>query len=279
MDPELANILIPILAILFAFFGLAFGSFSNVLIYRLSNNVPLNFKSRSVCPNCGTEIKWYDNIPIVSYFVLKGKCRNCQSKISLQYPIIEFLGLFIFLFCFFYYGYNVLNSLYPTFSLNYKVFVYPFIMLLLIVIALIDIKTMTIPLSLQIALLVLILTCYVTSAILNKDFRVDNLIGLGMAAVIFLSVYFIYYLIKKEEGIGLGDVILYIQLGLFFGYQNFLLLFLISSTGAALVEGIKLLITRKNKPLPFAPYIAFSAIFVMIFGDYIIASIMSLFNI
>ena len=87
--------------------GTCIGSFSNVCVFRWLKNESVIFKP-SHCLNCGNEIKWYDNIPIISYLILKGKCRNCHTHISIQYPIIEFLSGLIFLLIFYKFGISIL---------------------------------------------------------------------------------------------------------------------------------------------------------------------------
>ena len=89
-----------IIGLLYSLIGLFLGSFSNVLVYRLSEHKSLFNPSRSFCPTCGNPIKWYDNIPLLSYIILRGKCRNCKEKISIRYPLIELIGLLIGVGCF-----------------------------------------------------------------------------------------------------------------------------------------------------------------------------------
>ena len=104
--------------LLVSLFGLAIGSFLNVVIYRLPNNMSL-VKPSSHCPKCGYKLKWYDNIPVLSYLLLKGKCRSCKDKISPRYMVVELMGLFISLGVFLVYGlslnYVIVTLLFMTF--------------------------------------------------------------------------------------------------------------------------------------------------------------------
>ena len=123
-------------------YGLLIGSFTNVLIYRLPRNENIAFPS-SHCPSCKRKLKWYDNIPLLSYIFLRGKCRYCNEKISIQYPIIEIFNGIIYLI------------LANRFGTNIDFIFYALISSVLLVIALIDIREMIIPDSLVISILLL----------------------------------------------------------------------------------------------------------------------------
>ena len=123
------------------FYGIIFGSFLNVCIYRIPREESIAFPS-SHCTSCGTSLKWYDNIPLFSYISLGGKCRYCKAKISLQYPIVEALNGLIYLI------------LYFTYGLTLDFLFYGFICSTLIVVTFIDLKEMIIP-----DILVIIILC------------------------------------------------------------------------------------------------------------------------
>ena len=130
------------MTILIFTYGILIGSFLNVCIYRIPREESIAFPS-SHCPTCNTSLKWYDNIPVVSYISLKGRCRYCSTKISSQYPIIEFFNAIIYL------------TLFYKFNLSIDFIFYAFISSTLIVITMIDLKEMIIPDSLVITLLIL----------------------------------------------------------------------------------------------------------------------------
>lgn len=267
------------IGIIWSLVGLCFGSFSNVLIYRLSNNVPLTFKSRSFCPHCSHQLAWYDNIPLFSYIFLKGKCRYCHEKISLQYPLVELAGLIIFLSCYMFFNFQCFTSNFGTFIYTSKAFTYSFIMLLLLVMAFIDYKTTMVPLSLQFCLGFVVIFEYVYECIVSKDYLFYNLLGLGVSLGFFLLVYFGFYLLKKKEGLGLGDVIIFSLMGLLLGIFQFVLIVLISSISCSIIELLKLKRTKESKMIPFVPYIAASSIFTMFFGNIIINSYLNLLGV
>lgn len=266
---------IVLIGIFYSLLGLALGSFSNVLIYRLGNNLSLNFEKRSICPNCNAHIKWYDNIPIISYIILRGKCRSCHEHISIQYPLVELTGLIIFLGCFF------MNFTYMdfTWSFNYKSIIYAFIILILFNMSIIDIKIYEIPYTLSIPFMILCVSIYITDCILKNDYLLDNIIGFISPLVLLGLIYLIGRLFFKKEVIGLGDVILFSFIGLMLNYKHILLILLLSTFICAVIELTRKIITKKDFIIPFVPYIALSCVISMFLGDLIINSYLTLIGV
>lgn len=256
-----------LLPILFGLFGLCFGSFSNVLIYRFSNHIKLTMTSRSECTTCHHQLAWYDNIPLFSYMFLGGKCRYCKEHISIRYPVVEAVGTLIFLTCFYFFNYGCFTENFGVYAFSYKSVVYSFILLDLFVMAWIDYNTMEVPLTLQYILVALCISLYVTDCILLRDYLLVNLIGLGAAVVLLLGTYFLFILIRKQEGLGLADVTLLCALALSQNIFNFVLILLLSSLSCAIIELIKAKVTKENKPFPFVPYIAGASAIVIFFGN------------
>ena len=272
-----------ITGLLFSLMGLFLGSFSNVLIYRLSEHKSLFKPSRSFCPTCGNEIKWYDNIPILSYIILKGKCRNCKEKISIRYPLIELAGLIIGV------SFFLLNYWHPgeihsvtkqplgfVFMFNWHTIIYFLMAIILLNIALIDYKTYEIPYELSVPLMLLAIGKYVGDAIIAQDYLLVNILGFVGPLVLFGLIYLIPYLIKKIEVIGLGDVILYSFIGLALGGWNIILIVLISTLVCSIVELIKIKVTGNKTTIAFGPYIAIATVICMVFGDVIVNAYLSL---
>ena len=171
-----------IIGLAFSLMGLFLGSFSNVLIYRLSEHKSLFKPSRSFCPTCGNEIKWYDNIPILSYIILKGKCRKCKEKISIRYPLIETAGLIIGV------SFFLLNYWHPgkinpltnqpfgfVFIFDWRTVIYFLMSIILLNIALIDYKTYEIPFELSVPFMILCIAKYVGEAVENQDYLLVNI--------------------------------------------------------------------------------------------------------
>lgn len=265
-----------IIGIAYALLGLCLGSFSNVLIYRLSNHISLFEKSRSFCPKCEHEIKWYDNIPIISYLVLKGKCRNCKEKISIQYPIVEACGLIIGVACFLlnYYELDLLVGF--EFIFNYKSIVFLFMAIILLNVSVIDHKTYEIPFELSIPFMILCMGTYVADCVIAQDWGMWNVIGFAGPAVFLGLIYLLPLLIKKVEVMGLGDIILYSFIGLAFGLWQIILIIMISTLVCSIVELIKIKVTGEKKQIPFGPYIAGATVFCMFFGEYIVSLYLNL---
>lgn len=261
-----------IIGLAFSLMGLFLGSFSNVLVYRLSEHKSLFKPSRSYCPTCGNQIKWYDNIPIISYIILKGKCRKCKEKISIRYPLIELVGLLLGI------GFFMLNY-WPIASKNpisntpigfemvfrWQTVVYFFMSIILFNIALIDFKTYEIPFELSIPFILCCIGLFVGKAIENPNWDTlqYHVYGFVGTLVLFGLIYLIPYLIKKVEAIGLGDVILYVFIGLALNCYFALIIVAISSLVCAVVGIIRMRRGGDNM-LAFGPYIAIATFICMV---------------
>lgn len=245
--------------------GLVVGSFLNVVIYRLPNNMSLA-KPASHCPKCGHPIKWYDNIPILSYIILGGKCRNCREKISLRYPFIEFLNMALWFVCLLVFT----NFIIPSNAMNWLRFVTGCIACsALLCIFWIDLDSMEIPEVLQLVLLlcglVLLLDNPTQETIMLKVF---GFIGSGL---LFYLVNLIFKLIRKTDGIGFGDVELVACAGLILGGYKMIYALIIACVGGGLFLLIYALIKKdKDKLYPFAPLLVTGIIVAMFTGDIVI---------
>lgn len=242
------------------FMGLIFGSFMNVLIYRLPRGISI-ITPRSYCPLCQSKINMFDNIPLISFIMLKGKCRNCGGRISLRYPIVE-VTYTIVLLC-----------LLLQFGMTKDFLYFAIFLFFAIAAAFCDIYTLLdekfetgiIPDSLN---YIGILAGLVLSFFLYNNF-LDSLLG---AIIGFLLLYVpnvIYRIFRKADGIGGGDMKLLALCGAFLGYKSILFVLLIGSfTGAIL--GILIIMFTKNKyfPIPFGPFIALGAIITIYYNDY-----------
>ena len=238
--------------------GLVIGSFSNVCIYRLPRNESVIFPA-SHCPSCNQSIKWYDNIPLLSYLILKGKCRFCQNKISSQYPLVEFLTGYIYLVLFLLYG------------LQLKTFVYMLFCSALIIITFIDLKEQIIP---DVISLPFIAFGFLFSFFLKDISPIDSLLGIlsGGGSLLLVAVAGSY--LFKKEAMGGGDIKLAAMVGAFLGWQLTLLaLFLGFFFGA--ISGVIILIKNKEKgeqsdAVPFGPFIALGTVIALFFGQAIL---------
>lgn len=211
------------LYILSALGGLVVGSFLNVCIYRLPRGEFFS-KSRSFCPNCKSPIKAYDNIPVLSYIILRGKCRSCGERISPRYPLVELLTCALWV------------GNYAAFGLDGMTIVYDITVAVLIVAAFVDLDTFEIPDSGIVTLLIL---GAVTFAPFGGVSWQDKLIGCVCVSVPMLIVCLF-------GGMGFGDVKLYFVLGLLLGWKKILVVFLLSVVLGAAVSVVYLAIKRRK---------------------------------
>ncbi|MCD6413248.1 MAG: prepilin peptidase [Elusimicrobia bacterium] len=236
--------------------GLMFGSFANVLIYRLPNNISPVFP-RSFCPNCRQPIKWFDNIPVLSFLLLKGKCRRCGALISIRYPLVELAVAIGFSAIFYFYG---VSEKFLTISI---LFFYA------VAISGIDIEYRIIPDELNI-------TLFIFGVFLPKSFQNGYLrgvflsagAGLAAGAVLFLLAVF-FSKIFRQEAMGMGDVKLITALASFTGFSSiFWLIFLSSVFGSIVGIAVKLIKRQKGfTQIAFGPYLCLAAIFYEIFSN------------
>jgi len=241
-------------------FGLIFGSFANVCIYRLPKSKPFIF-GRSFCLKCKKVISWYDNIPLISYLNLSGKCRKCKKKIPAQYFIVELIAALSFLF------------IYMTSYSFLAQTVLAFLFLIYLIIFFIDLKHYIIPDVLNFGL---IFFAFIKNFFpdLNLNFTQNletSIIGGLVGYFAIWSIIQLYYLIKKIEGMGLGDAKLMAGIGLLFGWQSIpFILFVSAILGLAMV--LPSLINKKRNlktEIPFGPYIITAGVIYYCFGQFL----------
>lgn len=232
-------------------FGLIIGSFLNVCIYRIPRGESIAFPP-SHCTNCNTKIKWYDLIPIVSYIILKGKCRHCGEKISIVYPIIEALNALLWVIAYLNYG----------FTLSF--FKCIFLISLFIVIALIDYNTQDIYFN-TIIIGIIGATCFIIieSILYRNVYQVLNYV---IGGVISSGIICIIILITK--GMGWGDAEICLIAGLFLGFPESLFMLLISFVVGGIISVVILALKKKKRKdaIAFAPFIAIGSVIMCIYG-------------
>ncbi len=236
--------------------GLIIGSFLSALTWRLPRGE--NFVTeRSKCDRCGKLIEWYDNIPLLSYLILAGKCRNCGKRISTRYPIIEVCTAFVF----------VAVSIYSLGSGMWFMVYWEIISTLLVAIFIIDFELQIIPDQLVYILLIVTFGWL----LLTSNDQIFKYIFSGFTAA--LSLLIINF-ITKGRGMGLGDVKLALFGGLFFGFPQFIIwLFLSFITGALIGVGLILIGKAQfGKHIAFGPFLVLS-FFITLFWGNILTSI------
>lgn len=260
--------------------GLCVGSFLNVVIYRLPVMMKREWQTQleefqgkepsphstfnlmtpnSACPHCKHAIKAWQNIPVISYLALKGKCAHCKTKISARYPTIELItavlsGMVAWQMGF---GYAVLGLLLLTWAL--------------IALTMIDIDEQLLPDSITLPLLWLGLIC--NSFALFTDLQ-SAVFGAVAGYLSLWSVFWLFKLLTGKEGMGYGDFKLLAALGAFFGWQALPVIILLSSVVGAVVgiAGILILGRDKNIPIPFGPYLAAAGWIAALWGNQLSAA-------
>ncbi len=232
--------------------GLLIGSFLNVCIYRIPRSESIVFGS-SHCTNCNEKIKAYDLIPVISYILLGGKCRNCKTKISIKYPLIEFLNAVLY------------AGLFIKYGLNMNFYIFAFITSIFITIAFIDFELQIIPNEITIVFLIIAVIYRITIALqgANMLFLYDGLIAAFAAFIVFYLLF-----VLSKGGMGGGDVKVIFPIGLLVGVEKISLLVLISSVIASLYAFALILLKKANRktPIPFGTFLAIGVYVVLMMG-------------
>ncbi|MDH3329171.1 MAG: prepilin peptidase [Desulfobulbaceae bacterium] len=236
------------------FFGGIVGSFLNVVILRLPEEGESIVFPPSRCPSCKTAIRWYDNIPILSFILLAGKCRACRLPISWQYPLVEFCMALLSL------------ALYTKFGLSFEFFFYFLFTASLLVIIFIDIHHQIIPDVISLPGIVIgFAGSFLNAQVSWQQSGFGVLIGGGILYAIATS----YYLFTGREGMGGGDIKLLGMIGGFLGWQSLLFIIFTSSLTGTVVGLFAMIQQGKGGKtrIPFGPFLAFSALLFLFFQD------------
>ncbi len=254
----------PIVAFFLFLLGAAAGSFANVLIWRLPRGESI-ISPPSHCPICGAHIRFYDNIPILSYIFLRGRCRACGAKISPQYIFVELLVAAAYTATYFIYS--------PTDYLNIikTLLVFP----IFVSIAVIDVRHWVIPDELTIA----VAAVGVSTAPFSAGWRsmVDAVAGAALGALIFWAVAVLGKKAFRKEALGEGDIFLIAAVGTLVGWKGVLLTVFIAALLGALGGAVVIAIRKLTKSreggtaIPFGPFIVTAALVSMVWGERLIA--------
>ena len=238
-------------------FGSIIGSFLNVCIYRIPQDKSIVTPS-SHCPRCKTPIRFYDNIPIVSFICLRGRCRGCQAPISLRYPLVEFLmGLFSVILLL-RYGISPLYLIYFAFFAS------------LTLVSFIDLSHRIIP---DVISLPGIIIGVVISFIHPQLAITNSLIGALLGGGSLYVVASVYHLVTKREGMGGGDIKLLAMIGAFIGWKGVLFTILCSSfIGSVVGVALMLMFSQADSKyaVPFGPFLSLGAIMYVLWGEFLI---------
>jgi len=232
--------------------GAVVGSFLNVLIFRIPEGQSIVLPA-SHCLKCGHAIRVYDNIPIISYLILRGKCRDCDEKISVQYPVVEAITALISLLLFLKFGlsFKYLSSFVFTCAL--------------ITITFIDLRHQIIP---DIISLPGIPVFFLLAVFFMNLTIWESLLGILIGGGCLFAIAFLYEIITKREGMGGGDIKLLAMLGAFLGWKSlFFVLFVSSLVGA--VVGVSVMIIKGQDmkyAVPFGPFLSIAAVLYLFVG-------------
>lgn len=261
------------------FFGLCVGSFLNVVAYRLPLMMERDWKLEchefleldppkiepsllstnlaspaSACPNCGHKIRFWENIPVISYLLLRAKCSSCGSKISAQYPAVELVTGIASLVVAYQFGVTIQTLAALGFTW------------VLIALTLIDLKKQLLPDNMTLPLLWA--GIFFSFFVLFSDLK-SSIVGAMAGYLILWSVYHLFKLITKKEGMGFGDFKLLAALGAWVGFSYLPQIILISSVVGA-IAGISMLLlgkTKQQQPIPFGPYLAAAGWIALLWGE------------
>lgn len=236
--------------------GSVVGSFLNVCIWRMPREESVVFPS-SHCPNCSYHIRWYDNVPLLSYMLLKGKCRGCGMRISIQYPLVELLNGLLTLALFLKFGVSLSFLVLVLFSSA------------LVVITFIDLEHQIIPDEISLSGIVI---GFLTSFFIPGFTWTNSLSGILLGGGSLLFVAYAYQWLTKKDGMGGGDIKLLAMMGAFLGWKSIPFIIFISSLLGSVIGITIMLIQKKDSKfaIPFGPYLAFGALLYVFYGRRII---------
>ncbi|MEH6708146.1 MAG: A24 family peptidase [Alloalcanivorax venustensis] len=272
-------------------FGLLVGSFLNVVIHRIPKMMEATWRQEarelldqpapkgeaeppifnlvtpgSHCPHCNHRIRWYENVPVVSWALLKGRCSGCKAAISKRYPIIELLTALVAGLCAWRFGYDpwLIFMLYGSFTL--------------LALAVIDLDTTLLPDDLTYPLLWAGLLAAVLG--ISPVSLSDAVIGAMAGYLALWSLYWVFKLLTGKEGMGYGDFKLLAALGAWLGWQYLPVVVLLSSV-VGLVFAVSMMASgsvKRDQGIPFGPYLAIAGWIALLWGEVIVSSYLRLFN-
>jgi len=246
-----------VLYLSFAIAGLIIGSFLNVVIYRIPRKLSI-VRPSSSCPECKEKIKLYDNIPVLSFIILRGRCRNCGASISIKYPIVELSTAVLYLLNYYFFGISFMTLLGVIF------------VSILIIVTMIDIDFRIIP---NVIILPALIIGLGISTFLVGDIWWRPLAFSAGAFIFMLIIHLIY-----PRGMGLGDVKYSAVLGAFLSQKVVVGLFLGFLFGS--IYGLIMIIIKKRKlktAIPFGPFLSFGSLLALFWGNFILKWYLSFF--
>jgi leader peptidase (prepilin peptidase) / N-methyltransferase len=246
----------PYFLLLVGAFGLAVGSFLNVCIYRIPERLSI-VSPRSRCTSCGRTISWFDNIPVVSYLLLGGRCRSCGASISLVYPMVETATAAVFVAMYWSYGPSLMLLVRLLFACA------------MVVLFMIDLQHQILP---NVITLPGIAVGFALSGLVGPGWT-ESLIGIAIGGGVLFAIAEVYYRVRHEEGLGMGDVKMLAMIGAFLGWKLVLVTLVLSSLVGSIV-GVGLIFVGGKSlkyAMPFGTFLAVGAIVASLVGDSMVA--------
>lgn len=244
--------------------GLVVGSFLNVCIYRIPAGLSI-VSPPSACPKCHRQIRWFENIPLLSFLLLAGRCSGCRAHISVRYPLIEALTGFLFVMVLYSFG---LRSATP---------IYFFLVAGLVVITFIDLDHQIIPDVISLPGIVIGFLC---SFFVPWVGWFDSLTGILLGGGLLLAIAWLYQVLAKRDGMGGGDIKLLAMIGAFLGWKSiFPIIFIASLTGS--LVGVPLMLLQgadRRLALPFGPFLSLAALVYLFWGPSLVGWYLDLFQ-
>lgn len=241
---------------LMTIYGIIIGSFLNVCIYRIPKKESV-VVVRSHCMTCGKQIKWYDLVPLISYLILRGKCRYCKTKISPQYFIIELLNGVLYGAITYVYGFGIISVLYSLCASA------------LLALSIIDFRTYEIPVAFNIFIGIL--------GIIRLFTDIHNWMNYLIGFVSVGGFLLLLFILTKGRGIGGGDVKLMAVAGLLIGWKLIILSLVIGCVLGSIIHIVLMRIKGKDRVLAFGPYLSLGIFISMIYGKQIIDWYLNMF--
>lgn len=239
------NLFTTFLLIIAFLYGIVIGSFLNVCIYRIPKKENIATE-RSHCMSCGTQLKWYDLIPLFSWLFLRGKCRYCKAKISVQYPLVEFANGIGYVWIF------VVNGF------NFESILYCLCVSALLALSIIDLRTFEIPVLFNIFILIL--------GVVRAVYDYENILTYLIGMVSVSGFLLLCYIVTKGRGIGGGDIKLMAAAGLLLGWQNIIVALFAGCIIGSVIHITLMIVSKKDRMLAFGPYLSIGIFIAMMYG-------------
>ncbi len=246
---------------------LCWGSFLNVLAYRIVHDKPF-LQKRSTCNHCNSLIAWYDNLPVISWLILRAKCRVCKGKISILYPAIELLSAVLFSFLFYYFFCDQNNIIFYSSNII-SFFAYFIFFSALILATRTDLEATVIP---QIFSIWLVPVGFIFSYFGYLDVNLlQSFLGAAFGYLILFVVAKVFKYFTNKDGLGEGDMELLALIGSFTGYMGAWFALAIASFTGSLLGIAYILMAKKTREfkIPFGPFLSFGAIIYFFIKEYL----------